>query len=154
MKKSIKISSLIVSVLLFMASSIYAGNFETPASSVISMHIAGSLTINGKAAAVGDEVAVMDKSGNVLGSFVVENEGIYGDMNISGDYAASSDDEGAQDGEVLYISVWQASTETLYSGNGVSITAPSGGDTIYSPYSESVLLFEGGSFNLLNIQAR
>lgn len=118
------------------------------------MHIAGSLTINGNAAAVGDEVAVLDKSGNVLGLFVLENDGVYGDMNISGDYSASSEDEGAQEGEILYISVWQASTDTLYSGNGVSITTPSGGDTIYAPYSESVLRFEGGSFNLLNIQVR
>lgn len=154
MKKSMKISLLIASVLLFMASSIYAGSSGSPVSSVISMHIAGSLSINGNAAAVGDEVSVLDMNGKVLGLFVVENEGLYGDMNISGDYAASSDDEGAQEGEILYISVWQASSDTLYSGNSVSITAPSGGDTIYAPYSESVLHFEGGSFNLLNIQAR
>ncbi|MDO8282423.1 MAG: hypothetical protein Q7U10_07355 [Thermodesulfovibrionia bacterium] len=154
MKKSMKISLLIASVLLFMASPIYAGSFGSPVSSVISMHIAGSLTINGNAAAFGDEVAILDNSGKVLGLFVVDDEGAYGDMNISGDYSASSDDEGAQEGEILYISVWQASTDTLYSGSGVSITAPSVGDTIYAPYSESVLHFEGGSFNLLNIQAR
>ena len=154
MRKSMKISLLIATVLLFMASPIYAGSFGSPVSSVISMHIAGSLTINGNAAAVGDEVAVLDKSGNVLGLFVVEDEGVYGDMSISGDYSASSEDEGAQEGEILYISVRQASTDTLYSDSSVSITAPSGGDTIYAPYFESVLNFEGGSFNLLNIQAR
>lgn len=154
MTKSIKISLLIASILLFMAGPLYAGGFGRPVSSLISMHIAGSLTINGNAAAVGDEVAVLDKSGNVLGMFVVDNEGAYGDLNISGDYSAGSKDEGAQADEMLYISVWQAVTDTYYSGDSVSIIAPLEGNTIYVPYTASELLFEGGSFNLLNIAVR
>jgi len=154
MKKGIYTSILMTSVLLFMANPAAAGNFDSPASSAINMHIAGSLSVNGNAAAIGDEVALLDQSGKVVGLFVVENEGLYGDISISGDYSASSEDEGAAQGETLDVKVWQASTGTVYSGEGVSVSAPSEGNTIYIPYSESVLKFEGGSFYLLNIEAR
>ena len=154
MKKSIHITLFIASVLLFMAGPVFAGNFDSPVFSVINMHIAGSLTIDGKAAAAGDEVALLDQNGDVVGLFVVENEGLYGDMNISGNFSASTEDEGAEEGEVLIIKVWQASTDTLYFGDRISITAPTERNSVYSPYPEPPLQFEGGSFYLLNIQVR
>jgi hypothetical protein len=154
MKKGINITILIFTILLFATMSVVAGTFSSPASSVVSMHIAGSLTINGNAAAAGDEVAVYDQSGNIVGAFVVEREGLYGDINVSGNYTASSEDEGADEGEVLIIKVWQASTDTLYSGESVSIAAPVEVNAVYSLYTKSVLQFEGGSFYLLNIKAK
>jgi hypothetical protein len=156
MKKGIYITIAIsiLTILLFVSMPVSAGTLGSPSSSAINMHIAGSLTINGEAASAGDEVAVYDSNGNVVGVFVVEHEGVYGDMNISGDYSASSEDEGADEGEDLIIKVWQASTETLFSADRIDISAPAEGNTIYSPYTKSVLQFEGGSFYLLDIQAK
>jgi hypothetical protein len=153
MKKGIYTFILIASVFLFMANPANAAGFGNPTSAVIYMHIAGSLTINGNAAAVGDEVALFDQAGNIVGVFVVNNEGIYGDMNISGDDATSSEDKGADEGETLIIKVLQASTNTVYTGENVIISTPPEGNTVYIPYTESVLKFEGGSFYLLNIEA-
>ncbi|MBI4844614.1 MAG: hypothetical protein HY809_09915 [Nitrospirae bacterium] len=154
MKKGIKITLLTASILLFMTTYGFAGNFSEAASSVISMHLAGSLTIDGEPAEAGDEVAVFDNKGNLLGSFVVENKGMYGDMSIAGNYPASSEDEGAEEGEVLFINVYKASTGITYSGGKVKTLSPTEGNAIYSPYSKPVLKFEGGSFVLLDIQAR
>ncbi len=141
------------SLLFCMAGTAVAANFETPLPSAINLHIAGSLTINGEPAAAGDEVALFDQSGNIVGSFVVENDGLYGDVSISGAYAAESGGSGAAEGEILNMQVWRAATRTLYSGGDINISTPQEGITIYMPYMEPMLKFEGGSFYLLNIQA-
>ncbi len=97
----------------------------------------------------GDEVAVFSQSGKLLSVFVVEKEGIFGDMAITGDDELTGEQEGAIEGESLEIRVWQRSTNSEYSG---AIFSPERGQAIYAPYSGSVLQFEGGAFYLLNIE--
>lgn len=144
--------SIFFATALFYTSPVFAEYFQQPPSSPILMHLAGTLTIDGEAAKIGDEVGIFDESGNVVGVFVVEKEGMFGDMVISGDYDVTGEVEGSIEAESLEVKVWQASTETEYSGTMISLNLPEEGEAIYSPYPELSLKFEGGTFYLLNLE--
>ncbi len=130
-----------------------ASYYETPDPSPVIMHLAGTLTIGGADAAAGDEIGVLDGNGKVVGHFIVERPGIFGDLAVSGDSDLTEDDEGVLPGEALEVRVWQASSGTEYYGGSVSIYKPSAAEAIYFPYSAPLLIFEGNSFYLVDIVA-
>lgn len=140
-----------ISVLLF-ASSALGGHFEGSITSPTLMHLAGSLKIGGEVAIAGDEIGIFDKSGKILGVFVVKKKGIYGDVAITGDDYLTDEQEGAMEGETLEISVWQKSTNREYSGGDLYISSPAEGESIYTSYPRELLQFEAGTFYFLNIE--
>ncbi len=149
MKHARKILGILIVTVILYAIPAFGGYFEEPETSPVLMHIAGTLTIGGEAAMPGDEVAVFRQSGTLVGAFVVEKSGIFGDMAITGDDELTGEQEGALEGESLEIRVWQRSTNSEYS---VVISSPVRGQAIYAPYSGPVLQFEGGTFYLLDIE--
>ena len=142
---------LIVSM-IFMASTVYAGHFEESSTSPILMHLAGYMTIDGEEAMPGDEVGIFDTNGNIIGAFVVEKNGLFGDIAVAGDDELSGDKEGALEGEALEVRVWQKSTESEYSAGSILISSPAEEKAIYASYPGSQLRFDGGMFYLLNIE--
>ncbi len=142
---------LVVSGLLY-AIPVFGGHFEEPATSPILMHLVGSLTIDGEGAMPGDEVGIFSKSGKIVGTFVVEKKGIFGDIAITGDDELTYEHEGTLGGESLEIRVWQKSTNREYSGGDIHISSPVRGQAIYTPYPGTLLQFEGETFYLLNIE--
>ncbi len=130
-----------------------ASYYETPEPSPVIMHLAGTLTIGGADAAAGDEICVLDGNGKVVGHFIVERPGIFGDLAVSGDSDLTAEDEGVLPGEALEVRVWQASSGTEYYGGSVVFYKPSGAEAIYFPYPDPQLRFEGNSFYLIDIAA-
>lgn len=139
--------------MFFISNPVFAGFFGEPESSPILMHLAGTVKIMGKDARPGDEVGVFDKRGMLIGVFVVDKAGIFGDMAISGDSGLTDAIEGASEEEMLEIRVWQKSMDKEYSGNWITVHRPEAGKGIYSPYTEPELRFRGGNFYLLIIEA-
>ncbi len=138
--------------LLFFLNPVFAGYFERPEASPVLMHLAGSLKITGEPARPGDEVGIFDERGNIVGLFVVVKDGIFGDVPVSGDYEPTHEAEGAEEGEILKVKIWQASTDTEYSAGSIIISLPEKGEAVYTPYPDLPLRFEGGSFYLLDIE--
>ena len=89
------------------------------------MHLAGNLTINGRAANSCDEIAAYDSTGTLVGYFYVQNNGQYGDMVIYGDSSATTTiDEGATSGEKLTVRVWDGAAQQEYSTPSVLQMTP------------------------------
>ncbi len=144
--------TILSATVLFFASHTSAEYFEKPESSPVLMHLAGSLRIGGEVARPGDEIGIFDKRGNIVGMFVIEKDGIFGDIAISGDYELTDKIEGASEVGRLEIRVWQKSTNIEYSGGSIYLHQPVESKAVYESYSEPMLQFKGGSFYLLDIE--
>jgi hypothetical protein len=153
--KMIKIKTflgILLVLMILMVSTVYAGHFEESSTSPILMHLAGYMTIDGEEAMPGDEVGIFDTNGKIIGSFVVENSGMFGDIAVTGDDDLSVEKEGALEGEPLDVRVWQKSTGSEYSAGNISISGPAEDKAIYASYPGDQLRFDGGMFYLLNIE--
>ena len=149
-----KIITLLTFSLFFFFSSIaQAGYFDKPEASPVFMHLAGTLHISGQEAESGDELALFDGSGRIVGLFVVTEEGLFGDMPVSGDSELTEESEGSYEGEPLTVKVWQALTDKEFSGPSISLYLPEAGEAIYEPFTGDQLSFEADKFYLLNIEA-
>ena len=130
-----------------------ARHWQPVSTSPVIMHLAGNLSINGRAAAVCDELAAFDATGALVGVFQVESSGIYGDMVVNGDSSATSgSDEGATSNEPLTIKVWDSAAKQEYGTGNVSLKTPQqalGGYTLF----KSPLTFIANSFTLIDIVA-
>ncbi len=144
---------ILAALLVLMASSVYAGHFKETAASPVLMHLAGYMTIDGKEAMPGDEVGIFDADGKIIGSFVVEKKGMFGDIAVTGDDILSVEKEGALEGGRLDVRVWQKSTGKEYSSGSILVSSPAEDNAVYASYSDSQLRFDGGMFYLLNIAA-
>jgi len=71
----------------------------------------GNLTIGGKPAQIGDEVAAFDPDGVLCGIFRVRFAGIYGFMHVYGDDSSTAEDEGVKTGDVLTFKVYDKSDD-------------------------------------------
>jgi hypothetical protein len=98
-------------------------HFPKPTPTPQVSNYAGSLSILGSPAAVGDEVAVFDPNGVLCGHFRVNQPGQFGMIQIYGDDTTTPEDEGAVAGDLLTFKVWQRSTDTEYTGNALSLTS-------------------------------
>ena len=129
-----------------------ASHFTAPAASPTIMHIAGNLTIDGAGARVNDEVGVFDSGGVLVGSFAVTDAGLYGDLVINGDDAATPGlREGASAGEALSLKVWSAAKQREYSGSEIGLVETNVAGIYLAPVLQ--LGFASGSFSGLNIAA-
>ena len=81
----------------------------------------GTLSINGVVASPGQNVSIFDSDGVLCGSHITRHEGLYGLVSCRGDDPDSSNDEGAKNGETIFIFVngqesgrlaWQSSRFT------------------------------------------
>ena len=151
MRKRIIIPFMLLLAALF-SNAAYAGHWSALSGSQTQMHIAGTLKIDGADAQVNDEVAVFDSTGTLIGSFVVDTVGQYGDIPINGDVSATpAVDEGAQAGETLAIKVWRAGTSREYGGSEITLA----GANLGGPYLAATipLTFTGSSFFGVTITA-
>ena len=152
MKKNIVVSAVLL-LAMFFSNAAQAGHWDTPEVSPTLMHIAGTLKIDGANAQVNDEVAVFDSAGNIVGLFVVETVGQYGDMPINGDIQSTlTADEGAQPGDALTIKVWSAGKAREYNGAEVSLI----GTNLVEPYLAATvpLTFSESGFFGVTIAAK
>lgn len=140
-----------IAVSLLCPSIDHAGHWSPPAYSPVQMHLAGNdFRINGAPAKIGDEVAVVDSTGNIVGHFVVVSPGRYGDMVIYGDSLSTlSVDEGAFTDEPLSIRVWDAEYSVEYDADPtIPVDECSFG---YCPPVSLPLKYSSDSFYLLNV---
>ncbi len=95
----------------------------------------GSLTILGQAAQPGDEVAFFDPRGDLVGSVVVGQAGVYPILHVYGDDPSTSSVlEGARQGELLSVKVWDKSAQVEYDALRVSFApGQSQGSFVPSP---------------------
>jgi hypothetical protein len=115
------------------------------------MHLAGSLTINGRPATACDEIAAYDTAGNVVGVYHVQNEGQYGDMVIYGDSSTSANvDEGATTGEKLTLRIWDGTAKQEYSTPQLLQMTPQTNLGGYVNY-QGPLTFANNSFININL---
>ena len=109
------------------------------------MHLAGNLTINGRAANSCDEIAVYDSTGTVVGYYHVQNNGQYGDMAVNGDVAATSTvDEGAVGGEKLTLRVWDGTLQQEYAMPSVLQLTPQQNLSSYTNYQGPLTFIASG----------
>lgn len=144
-------------LLLFLTVPASGAHWSPPSESPNAMHVAGlEFTVNGSPAQPGDEIAVFDIAGNIVGHFIVETEGMYGDMAIFGDYSSTPVDEGASANEFLSVKVWRNATSTEYSGASIQLVTPSEGIGPYTPltlpleYQNDVYFLMGVRVNTLH----
>ena len=74
------------------------------------MHLAGNLTIKGRAANSCDEIAAYDSTGNAVGYFYILKNGQYGDMELYGNSAG---------GNKLTMHVWDGTAQVEYNAASV-----------------------------------
>ena len=86
----------------------------------------GEVTINGAPAQPGDEIRISDPDGVRCGTFVVDTEGVYGPVDVTGDNPATAEDEGAEPGDVLDFAVYDAGDDKEYSGYEIFFDVLSG----------------------------
>ncbi len=101
-----------------------AGHWTPPATGTIFMHVAGKITIEGKAPQTGDEVGVFSSDGVLVGLHLFDGTTglLYGDVAINGDDPNTPGEcEGALDGQVLSVKVWSARNNREYGGNEIVI---------------------------------
>ena len=101
-----------------------ASHWTPPGAGTIFMHIAGRLTIDGKAPQSGDELGVFGSDGTLIGLHQVDGSTgfLYGDVAISGDDPNTpGENEGAQEGQSLSVKVWSAKNGREYSGNEIQL---------------------------------
>jgi len=153
MIKAKKFLGILAALMVLMVSSVYAGHFKETVTSPVLMHLAGYMTIEGKEAMPGDEVGIFDADGKIIGSFVVEKKGMFGDIAVTGDDELSVEKEGALEGERLDIRVWQKSTGSEYTAGNILLSGPAEEKAVYASYPGNQLRFDGGMFYLLNIEA-
>ncbi len=126
-------------------------HWNKPEGSNIQMHLAGNLVIDAINASVCDEVAVFDSGGQLVGTYRVDTEGMYGDLVVYGDSTQTDNtDEGAPAGDKLAVKVWDASTKAEYTKPNVSLLSPASGLPPYVPY-QSPLTFNANTFILMDI---
>lgn len=83
----------------------------------------GSIRIHGMDASVGDEVGFFDPDGVLCGVYVVNIKGKYGLVHVYGDDPSTIlTDEGAEDGDLLSVRVWDKSREIEYSGDNIFLS--------------------------------
>ncbi len=84
----------------------------------------GNIKINGIEARIGDEVAFFDPEGTLCGVYTVNIKGQYGIVHIYGDRLYSVDiDEGAIEGEILTVRVWDSDADKEYKGNAIFLSS-------------------------------
>jgi hypothetical protein len=133
MKKNFVIPVVLL-LITFFSNAALAGHWVAPFVSPTLMHIAGTLKIDGAHAQINDEVAVFDSTGKLVGSFVVDTAGIYGDVPINGDVASTlTVNEGSPADGVLNIKVWSAGKSKEYSGGEISVAGASVGEPYRVP---------------------
>ena len=84
-----------------------------------SVFLYGNVTVDGRAAKVGDAVSVYDADGVLAGEFVITKEGMYGAVPVYGDDVTSKQDEGASSGDQLFFRVNGQPAEIIGSGSAV-----------------------------------
>lgn len=81
-------------------------HFAPPQPTGLVSQYQGALTVAGRAAQAGDEVAVFDPQGVLCGRYLVGSAGQYGILDIYGDDPDTPQDEGAIAGDPLLFKVW------------------------------------------------
>ncbi len=115
------------------------------------MHLAGNLTINGRAANSCDEIAAYDSAGTVVGYSYVQTSGQYGDMAVNGDVSSTATvDEGATGGEKLTIRVWDGTVQQEYTTPSVLQLTPQQSSSGYTNY-QGPLSFAANSMVLMDV---
>ncbi len=80
--------------------------YPDPAPSPSWMTLSGALDLPDGPAGLGVEVAVTDPDGVVCGHWIVTSRGAYGDLRVYGDDPSTPADEGARQGDRLFVKVW------------------------------------------------
>ena len=136
---------------IFWTMPLWAQHYPEAPFSPIQMHMAGCVTIQGIPASPGDEVALFDKTGTLVGSAVVTTEGLYGDLAVFGDVILTPEREGASPDEILTVRVRQQSTGKEYAA--ITLAPPSQSMGIYAPMREKTIRFREGYFLSVNVDA-
>lgn len=104
----------------------HAGHWSAPSATTVYMHIAGSITIDGKSPQAGDEVGVFAADGTLVGLHVFDGKSgaLYGDLAINGDDPGTRGNvEGAQAEEALSVKVWSAGKRSEYRGDEIKLVS-------------------------------
>ncbi|HEX9860225.1 MAG TPA: hypothetical protein VGB23_03410, partial [Nitrospirota bacterium] len=83
-------------------------HFTVAGKTTESMDFFGTVTIDGKPAKVGDEVAAICPGDVVCGQFTVTTEGQYGFMHVYKDESSTSEIEGAKTGDTILFRIWES----------------------------------------------
>ncbi len=127
-------------------------HWNKPDASNIQMHLAGNLVIDSVNADTCDEVAVFDSGDQLVGTYRVDMEGLYGDLVVYGDSPQTPDtDEGAPAGDNLTVKVWDASSQTEYTKSNIRLQTPVNGLPPYVQY-QPPLAFNANQFIFMDIE--
>ena len=142
MKSNIDYKSLCLYFLIFFFSNQIseAGHFPSPKLSPFYSDFLGLIHIDGIKASAGDEIAFFDQQDVLCGLYIVKTSGAYGIVHVYGDDPSTVNiDEGANEGDLLHIRVWDADNtierqhfELKLSG-GISQTGSNGTVSIIPP---------------------
>jgi len=139
MNNRIQISAIVLlPLILFVGAVLMPGaalssHFPAPAPSPVHCDFMGArFLIDGLPAPPGDEVAFFDPDGVLCGHYVVDQEGIYGILHVYGDDPDTPGiDEGASEGDILTVTIWDAAQSRELTGPQLVLTPgiPPGGSS-------------------------
>ncbi len=127
-------------------------HWNQPAPSNIQMHLTGGLLLDGRQAQSCDEVAVFDSGGQLIGSHRVSQSSFYGEMILNGDSPNTpAIDEGALEGDLLAVCVWDNITQLEHCSSSVRLLTPPSTVPGYIAY-QPPLTFVSNQFNQVDIE--